>query len=171
MHLDMQPDPKHTKGTGNHSEGSLRDIVAYLTTKQDLQAMETSIVIALTRELHDLRQQVDTVEERLVVLESSTTTDARITTLEMEHQAFCCHLVEVQLRLDDGENRSRRNNLRLRGIPKATMVPDLRATVVAILNQVLGKPPTSELDLDRIHHVPGPRVPSHPHRALLLFHH
>lgn len=36
------------------------------------------------------------------------------------------------------------------------MGPDLCATVVANLNQVLGKPPTSELELDRVHCMPGP---------------
>lgn len=87
------------------AQGSLWDLVADLPTKQDLQVMAASIVNALTRELHDLRQQVDTVE-RVMVLESSTTaTDAHITTLETEHQAFRRHLVEVQLRLEDGETR------------------------------------------------------------------
>lgn len=47
-------------------------IIAELTTKQDPQAMATSIDIALTRELHDLSQQVDAVEERVTDLESST---------------------------------------------------------------------------------------------------
>lgn len=39
------------------------------------------------------------------------------------------------------------------------MGPDLCARVVAILNYVLGKPPTLELELNRVHQVPGPRVP------------
>lgn len=116
-------------------------LVVDLPTKQDLHAMAASIVNALTWELHDLPQQVDTVEERVTVLESSTTTtDAHITTLEAEHQAFHHHLVEVQLRLDDGENRCRRDNLHLCSIPEATMGPDLCATVVAILDQVLASP-------------------------------
>lgn len=140
-HSDLQPDSEHTGGSGGHSEGSLQDIVVDLPTKQDLHAMAASIVNALTRELHDLPQQVDTVEERVTVLESSTTTtDAHITTLETEHQAFHRHFVEVQLRLDDEENRSRRDNLHLCGIPEATMRPDLCATVVAILDQVLASP-------------------------------
>lgn len=129
-------------GGGSHSEGFLWDIVAGLPSKKDLQDMATSIVTALSRELHYFRQKVDTVEERVIDLETSTSaTDARITTLELEQQSFCRHLVEVQLRLDDGENRSRLNNLRLRGIPEATMGSDLHATVTVILNQILGKPP------------------------------
>lgn len=128
--------------------------------------MATSIVNALTNELHDLKRQVDTVEERVIVLESSqTTTDARITSLELDHKVYRRHLVDVHLRIDDGENRSRRNNLRLRGIPEATMGPDLRSIVVAILNQVLGKPPTADLELDRVHRIPGPRPPPTAQRA------
>lgn len=59
------------------------------------------------------------------------------------------HLIDVHLWLDDGENRSRWNNLRLRGIPEAARGPDLRTMVVAILNQIMDKPPTDELELDR----------------------
>lgn len=58
--------------------------------------MAASIVHALTRELHDLHQQVDTVEERVTDLELTTTaTEPHITTLEMEHQVIRRHLVEV----------------------------------------------------------------------------
>lgn len=64
-----------------------REIVAALPTKEDLQAMATSIVNILTRELHELRQQVDTVKERVTELESSTTsTDARLTTPPPSHR-------------------------------------------------------------------------------------
>lgn len=157
--LEQHLSPTYGGGTDSSTEGGLRDIVAGLPSKQDLQEMAASIVSALSRELHDLRQQVDTVEERVTVLESSSsTTDTRIASLEAGQQAIRRQLVEVQLRLDDGENRSRRNNLRLRGIPEATMGPDLRTTVIALLNQVLGKPPASEMELDRVHRIPGPRV-------------
>lgn len=57
----------------------------------------------------------------------------------------------------DGENRSRRNNIRLRGLPEATSGGDLRATVTAIFNRLLDKPPTAELELDRVHRVQGSR--------------
>ncbi|PIO28748.1 hypothetical protein AB205_0221580 [Aquarana catesbeiana] len=157
---DTQSSCSHTRETGGNMEGSLRDILSGLPTRQDLQEMAASIVNALSRELHDLRQQVDTVDERVTVLESSaSTSDARIAAMEQEQRGFRRHLVDIQLKLDDGENRSRRNNLRLRGIPEATMGSDLRATVVAILNQVLGKPPAAELELDRVHRIPGPRIP------------
>lgn len=166
---DTQPSCGHAGETGSNAEGSFRDIVAGLPTRQDLQEMAASIVNALSRELHDLRQQVDTVEERVTVLKSSTSTsDARIASMEQEQRGFCRHLVEIQLKLDDGENRSRRNNLRLRGIPEATMGSDLRATVVAILNQVLGKLPATELEQDRVHRIPGPRAPpQHPRIPML----
>lgn len=121
--------------------------------------MAASIVNALSRELHALRQQVDTVKERVLELESSTNSaDARLSTLETEHWSFRRYLIDVHMRLDDGGNRSRQNNLRLRGIPEATMGPDLRFTVVAILNQILGKLPSADLELDRAHRVLGPRA-------------
>lgn len=117
-------------------------MVSGLPTKQDLNAMAASIVNALTRGLHDL--QVDTMEERVTVIESSNaTTNAHITSLETEHRAFRRHLVDVQLRLVDGENREQAEQSAPPRHPEATMGPDICTTFVAFLNQVLGKPATT----------------------------
>lgn len=50
------------------------DLIADLPTWQDIQAMAASIVSALFRELHDIKQQVDMVEEQVATLETSKTT-------------------------------------------------------------------------------------------------
>lgn len=63
----------------------------------------------------------------------------------------------LQLSVDDGENHSHRNNIRLCGLPEVTSGGDLRATVIAIFNRLLDKPPTAELELDHVHRVQGPR--------------
>lgn len=87
--------------------------------------MTTLIVNALFREQHSLHQQVNTVEERVTDLETSANSkDPWIAALEAD-EAFCCNLMEVYLCLDNGENRNRQNNLRLRGISTVTMGPDL----------------------------------------------
>lgn len=58
--------------------------------------------------------------------------------------------VDLQLDLEDFEDRSRRNKVQLRGIPEATGMEDLAATVSAILQQVLDSPQTN-VELDRVH--------------------
>lgn len=156
--LKSQPDTGHTLGMDGRPGVAFREIVADLPTKQHLQAMATSIVNALSWKLHEIHQQVDIVEDWVTELESSSaSTDIHLTALDSDHQTIRRYLIDVQLWLDNGEHRSRCNNLRLHGIPEATMGPDPRATVVAILNQLLGKPPTAKLELHRVHRVPGPR--------------
>lgn len=70
---------------------------------------------------------MDTVDKRVTDLEeASTSTGTCFTALDADEQSLNRHFIDVQLRLDDGENRNRQNNLFLRGIPEATMGTDLR---------------------------------------------
>lgn len=62
----------------------------------------------------------------------------------------------MQLHLEELEDRSRRNNLRLRSIPETIGPEGLEATVIALFHKVLKTPPLS-LELDRVHRIPGPR--------------
>ncbi|XP_018426331.1 PREDICTED: von Willebrand factor A domain-containing protein 5A-like [Nanorana parkeri] len=113
----------------------------------------------LSGEMGELRQQVASSDNRVSALSVTVSThNACIDALEATQAAHRSHLQQLQLRVEDGENRSRRNNIRLRGIPEATQGPHLHATVTAILNSVLGKPPTEPIELDRVHRVAGAGV-------------
>lgn len=111
--------------------------------------MAISIVNMLSKELHDIRKQV----ERVTDLETaSNSTDTLLFALEADQQALRHHLIDVQL-------HNRQNNMHPRGIPEATMGADLRITVVAILNQLMGNTPTVEFVLDRVQRVQGTHAP------------
>lgn len=89
----------------------------------------------------------------------ATTQADHATRLMVLKPASKAHLYQVrqhQLRIEDSENRSCRNNNRLKGIPKATSGTDLRPTAISILNQVLGREASSSIELDRVHRVGGP---------------
>lgn len=112
--------------------------------------MAAFIVSSLSREIHDIKQQIDTVERRVATLESSTSTvNTRLEALEANRAMYRRHLIVIQLKIHVG-NRNKRNNLCLWGIPKANMGADLHSTAMAILNQLLDKAPTAELELDRV---------------------
>lgn len=64
-------------------------------------------------------------------------------------------LWQHQLCIEDSENRSHRNNIRLQGIPEATSGTNLRPTGLSILNKVLGREAKSPIELDRVHRVGG----------------
>ncbi|CAH2284411.1 Hypothetical predicted protein [Pelobates cultripes] len=57
----------------------------------------------------------------------------------------------------DAEDRSRRNNLRLRGVPESVMPNDLPAYVQGLLRAYAPDIPTDMFLIDRVHRVPKPR--------------
>lgn len=63
-------------------------------------------------------------------------------------------LVMLQLQSEESENRSRRNNIRIKGVPEDIEGPALKDRVVSILNQILKNPPDTLIELDRVHRIP-----------------
>ena len=57
--------------------------------------------------------------------------------------------VTLLTRLEDYENRDRRSNLRIRGIPK--MVTDRQSTITALFQDLQPAIPIECLELDRVH--------------------
>lgn len=112
--------------------------------------MAASIVSTLSREIHDLKQRIDNVDSWVSEVEtSSNVMEIRVVTLEESHTKYQHHMIMLQLSTDDGENCSRRNNIKLRGIQEATARGNVRATVTAIFNLLLDKSPSEELELDQ----------------------
>lgn len=79
---------------------------------------------------------------------------------------------EAQLHAEDLENRSRRQNLRLRGIPEAPGPENLTETVQASLHKVLEGDPPATLELDKVHRALGPKPMDveRPHNVICRLH-
>lgn len=60
----------------------------------------------------------------------------------------------------DLENCNRRNNLRIRGLPEVILQDQLAPTITSILNQYVGRDPTADILLERVHRTAGPISPS-----------
>lgn len=60
-------------------------------------------------------------------------------------------LWDFQHYLEDLDNRGRRNNIRVRGLPEANQDKDLPCTLQAIFHNVLGHPENQKVKLDRAH--------------------
>ncbi|XP_040215518.1 uncharacterized protein LOC120945431 [Rana temporaria] len=85
------------------------------------------------------------------------TLESRMAAVEAMQAAQADTLIAQQLRLEEIEDRSRGNNLRLRGLPEATGAEDLAVSTLAILRDLLGELFPPNLSLDRIHRALGPR--------------
>lgn len=84
-----------------------------------------------------------------------STIEARVTALEKVNSAQRSQITRLHLKMEDSENRSKCNNLRLRIIPEATVGRDLRAVAVAIFNQLLDRATDTYIEIDRIHRAGG----------------
>lgn len=116
-------------------------------------------------DLHNVENRITSGECRLTALEE------KIQVLEQTQQAHSLEAQEMQLHIEEMEDRSRRNNLRLRGIPEAPGPEDLAETATAIFRWLLSNPPPS-MEIDRIHRTLGPKSsdPARPRDVLCRLH-
>lgn len=65
------------------SAAAWKDIISLIPTKQDISEMSASIVSMLSREIHDLKQQIDNVDSWVSAVEtSSKVMESRVVALE-----------------------------------------------------------------------------------------
>uniref|UniRef100_A0A803KD14 L1 transposable element RRM domain-containing protein n=2 Tax=Xenopus tropicalis TaxID=8364 RepID=A0A803KD14_XENTR len=128
--------------------------------QQELASTAATITADITKQLHELGQRTDAIEHK--VDDITTVLDAHendILDLQMQ-------LREVWDKIEDADNRSRRNNLRIRGIPET--VTDLPAAVESIFTSLLPNLPPERLECDRIHRALRPMREGDPPRDIIL---
>lgn len=143
---------------------ALKDHVAALPSKADLKSLFDNLEESYKKDFESLSQEIIKVQAKVQTIENAASeSEGRLSTLERkvaeQDARFATQqtqMVNALLSIDDLENRSRRNNIRIRGLPEATMQDQLAPTVAGILNQYLGRDPAAELLLDRVHRVAGP---------------
>lgn len=85
-----------------------------------------------------------------------TTLEKRVKQLEQVQNLQSVHVTLLQLQMEDFEDRSRRQNLRFRGIPETVGREALQATALAICRQLAIPPPPQELKFESVHRALGP---------------
>ncbi|KAM5194348.1 uncharacterized protein ACMZJ9_022866 [Mantella aurantiaca] len=135
------------------------EILNRLPSKEDIHSLIKTVEDNHRKEMLALKQDVSKVGSRVQNLEESMTKlDATILQLTQSSTLQISYISQLQLQIDDQEDRERCNNLRLRGIPEATTNNDLEETVLAFFNRLLGPSSSSPIVLDRVHRALGPRL-------------
>lgn len=150
----------------------LRAMLQALPTRADIETLIQRIEEAHSRDIQEIRTDLHTVTDRVASRETVTAAlESRVQALECANDSHTRETQEMQLHLEKMEDRSRRNNLRLRGIPEATGPEDLQETVTAIFHRIMEAPPPS-LEIDRLHRTLGPKStdPSRPRDVLCRLH-
>lgn len=155
---NTSPPPPSSSDTAGATDQMAEDISKIYTLlketseKQDakLNSIEAS-TRAVDNKLTDLATRLGDAEARIAFLE-----DANVA-LEANPPATRAEVEDLLLKLDDLENRSRRNNLRFIGFPekceKSDALTFMRDTIPELLNVEFD----GGLEIDRAHRTPGRR--------------
>lgn len=104
-----------------------------LPTRADIEALVNKLEASHRKELTALRKDMKSLTERMGSGESSVVAiEQQLSAVEATQTAQTTAILNQQLHLKEIEDRSRWNNLWLRGLPEATETKDLAATTLAI---------------------------------------
>ncbi|CAH2249373.1 Hypothetical predicted protein [Pelobates cultripes] len=139
-----------------------------------LDAAVTKMQTTVTEALNDMRKGLKELEVRTSHLEGNVEsltgahneTDIRLTKIEDQ-------LYRQETKLADAEDRSRRSNVRLRGVPEDIAPQNLTAYAVEFFQTLLPDIPAEMFLLDRIHRLPKPQhlPPTTPRDVLMRLYH
>lgn len=125
--------------------------------KKELAGMFHSLEKSIKKEITAVRADMSHILVRVEETEQRQDSHATaikelqetVTQLALAHRASLYKLEEL-------ENRNRRNNLRVRGLPEATRDNDLEPSICGIFNTILGNPVPDPLRFDCVHHALRP---------------
>lgn len=167
--LDPSATTSHSPGSLTQHSRDVADIRTLLHALPKRADMEALVLRVEEQHPWDFQQ----LHGRLAKGESAVSTlEQRVARLEQTHTSHQYDLAEMQLHLEDLENQSRRNNLRLRGLPEAMGPENLQETVRAILHKILDFDPPVTREFYRVHRAlwPKPTDPGRPRNVICRFH-
>ncbi|CAH2306732.1 Hypothetical predicted protein [Pelobates cultripes] len=134
--------------------------------KKDLQLIVQEVKTTLRTEIASLRTSLQDLEGRVTALEKAGPT---MQVLQPTH-TYDRQLTDLRLHVEDLDNRSRRNNIRIRGLREPIGPEDLRETLIPLFNLILHRPPEARLKIDRVHRALRPKPPpSAPPRDVICY--
>ncbi|CAH2276357.1 Hypothetical predicted protein [Pelobates cultripes] len=139
-------------------ESTLRDLAAAMVTKTDLQANTTAIQETLRMEIAGIRTELTTQAGRITVVEEANaalTTRMAATDTAVARQGEM--LLSMRRHLEDVDNRGRRCNIRIRGVPETEGTKNVIDTLMELFRSILYPTPLPEIEFERAHRALRPR--------------
>lgn len=128
----------------------------FQTFRQQLQSDFKSMISELKTDIQSLISRTDHTEKKMSEFAKSHNT------LIDSHSALEEEVSRLAAKVLDLEDRSRRNNIRIRGIPEAVSPQELRSFLTDLMALVLPTCTSLDLTIDRIHRIPKPKnIPPH----------
>ncbi|OCT87317.1 hypothetical protein XELAEV_18021015mg, partial [Xenopus laevis] len=129
-----------------------------LPTKRDFEHLVSQIEKTVREEVADLKLEMATLHSRVADAETrQDTVETATNSLIQSQSAQNKLLYSLQKRIDDLDNRGRRCNLRIRGLPEQVDGVSLQATAMKIFNHIPEQPDTHTVEFERIHRALRPK--------------
>lgn len=119
---------------------------------QDLQAVATDIKDTLFSAISDLRHEIQAIAGRMHHVEHATA-QQQIAVKKIHHRvdSHTLQLRDLQRHVEDLDNRGRRHNLRVRGLPESVEQDQILPAVTDLFNRLLDWPRQSLIAMEQIH--------------------
>lgn len=126
----------------------------------DLETVAADIKNTVTTAIADLKAEIHAVAHRIDEVEQTSQTHAAA--IRQVHTAFdsqLSQLLDLHRHVEDLDNRGRRHNIRVRGVPEAIEPGALQQTICTIFNELIDRPADSPIEMERAHRAlrPVPR--------------
>uniref|UniRef100_A0A8C5WK07 Uncharacterized protein n=1 Tax=Leptobrachium leishanense TaxID=445787 RepID=A0A8C5WK07_9ANUR len=131
----------------------LEKLVTALPTKTDLSAMMEEFRAGMHHELREVRVEVAGLTDRVGGLED------RANIPPEAPPSLLAELSDMKRKLDDLDNRGRRQNVRIRGLPESVITDDIATYVDALFVTLIQDPAITSVPVDRAHRVLRPMPP------------
>uniref|UniRef100_A0A8C5P8T2 Uncharacterized protein n=2 Tax=Leptobrachium leishanense TaxID=445787 RepID=A0A8C5P8T2_9ANUR len=163
-------DPQDGGGSPSQSPNSATgtnegDLLVFTTRMETLfKDFSSALSTRLDAVSADIRKDIQEIGERTSHLENKMSEMANAhNEMATAIESMEAKLLQCTTKLADLEDRSRRHNLKIRGIPETIHPRDLMAYVTDFFTHLLPGVAHDTLLMDRIHRIPKP--PSAPHKA------
>lgn len=124
----------------------------------DLGTVAADFKNTLSVAISELGSDIQTIALRVEeVEETEACHDPSLCQVQQITESHAVHLREINRHMEDLDNCGRRRKLRVRSLPEAIDHSQLTRSVIALFNDLLERPPDTNIALECIHRVLHPR--------------
>ncbi|KAM9330707.1 annexin A1 [Gastrophryne carolinensis] len=139
-------------------DGGLTAQLSQLPTRTELAKFAGEIKASIAEAIADLRADMRKLSSRVEKVEKEeANTSNRLSEVREVVMAHNRHLMNVHRHLEDLDNRNRRCNIRVRGVPEEVAPDQTQEALLSIFNSLLERPPGTPIEFVRAHRALRPR--------------
>lgn len=111
----------------------------------DIKCTFSSAITELKADILSLSEKLEGVEN------AGAKRDKAITRLERVADSHSAHLIEMNRQLEDLDNKGRRHNIRVRGIPESIEQGNIPSALQFVFNELLEHQTDTQIEFERAH--------------------